>query len=392
MKKLFVIILVFVLTIVLASCNSQTDTNTNIDDKDASKNIVFYHTLSDSLFKVVNDAIEEFQDNNPGWSIEVKYISYEDDFAKQYSLDSVNNTLPDMVLTNSNYITRYLDTKKVLDLNYFINSDNGYSSAEIDDFISPLYLDGISTNFSNAKENGYSDDALLAIPFYASTSLMYVNLDALEELGVGIPRTWEQLWDLCILAKQKWPNSIPFCCDGEYKWFSSMCKQNGWEFLSTEQPYYLFNNGDTINWLKEINNYYSQGLLGTLGTLGAYTNGLLNIGPDGGSILYIGSSSSAPFFTTSKFNLGIAPIPGAINDEGSFDASSLAINTSFVMFESNASNKSEKEMMTWKFIKSLLEPEIQAKFIVRHAHSSVRNSTYDTEIFEESLKDKNKNY
>jgi multiple sugar transport system substrate-binding protein len=226
------------------------------------------------------------------------------------------------------------------------------------------------------------------VPFQKSTEILYYNADALHELKVEVPTTWDELWDVCRLAKKKWPKCIPLGYDSESNWFITMCEQNGWGYTSAQNPHYLFNNAQTQAWLTELNGYFNEGLFTTQEIYGAYSSNLFTKGAETGSILSIGSSGGASYQDPgTKFDWGVAPIPGSKLADGTVVKKAISQGPSLVMFETSATNADEKQLMTWEFVKFLLDPQYQCKFAGTSGYMPARISAYEVPYYQELLED-----
>jgi multiple sugar transport system substrate-binding protein len=262
----------------------------------------------------------------------------------------------------------------------------GFTAEELADFVPGYYAQGLATNYADYYSYGFNENSVLTLPFVKSTEVLFYNEDALNELGVSVPETWDELWEICSLAKEKWPNSIPLGYDSEANWFITMCQQNGWDYTSTQEPYYLFNNGDTQAWLNDLKGYYEQGLFTTSQIYGGYSSNLFVNGAEYGSIFSIGSSAGARYQDPyGKFNWGVAPIPGSPQEDGTINNSVISQGPSLVMFSPNDTNASEKELMTWLFVEELMEPEFQAEFAMLSGYNSCKKSTVDIDEYKAFL-------
>ena len=167
-----------------------------------------------------------------------------------------------------------------------------------------------------------------------------------------------------------------------------MCEQNGWGYTSASAPHYLFNNENTTAWLKELNEYYNKGYIATQNEYGSYTSALFTKGTDGGAIYCIGSSGGASHQNPgSAFTWGIAPIPGSKRADGSVNYAAISQGPSLVMFEAGngVENIDEKKIMTFMFVKELMDPEFQAAFAKESGYNPSRNSVYENEDYAEHM-------
>lgn len=374
------------------------------DATDYEHTIIFYSTQSDSLQQITATAIKNFEAKFPGWKVEHTQVGGYDDVKKKVVSDFQGGIQPDLAYCYADHVALYMQTEKVYDLSSLINSTEtvtgvdstgaekaytiGYSATEIADFVKGYYDEGYAKNYTNYAKYGYSVDSMLTLPFVKSTELMYYNKTALDNLGFEPATTWDELWEQCADLKEEYPTATPLGYDSEPNWFITMCAQNGWGYTSAEEGnHYLFENSDTTAWLQKMNEYYELGYITTQEIYDAYTSGLFTKGAeDGGAIYCIGSSGGASHQDPgSTFEWGIAPIPASGTGEGQNVA--ISQGPSLVMLEAgnDVSNADEKKIMTFMFVKELLEPTFQASFAIASGYNPCRNSVFEIDTYVEHM-------
>ena len=119
--------------VALASCT----------DKDTSHTITFWHTMGDSLQKVLNPAIEQFQKDHEGWTIESTQIGSYNDVRNQTIAYIAAGNNPSLVYCYPDHIATYNKSLQVVDLNTYIKDPElGFTQAQLDDFIEGYYQEG----------------------------------------------------------------------------------------------------------------------------------------------------------------------------------------------------------------------------------------------------------
>ena len=381
--------------VLLTACN---DTAT-----DYSHTIVFYSSQGDNLQQITQVAINRLQEKFPGWKVQHVQVGGYDDVKEKVISDFQGKQQPDLAYCYADHVAQYLQTSKVVDMSTLINSTAtvkgaedkeyavGYTEKEIADFNQGYYKEGLASNYGDYAKYGYKADAMLTLPFVKSTELMYYNKTALDALGLEPATTWDELWRQAKLIKAKYPTATPLGYDSEANWFITMCEQNGWGYTSANAPHYLFNNANTTAWLKELNDYYNKGYIATQNEYGSYTSALFTKGTDGGAIYCIGSSGGAKHQDPgSAFTWGIAPIPGSKQADGSVNYAAISQGPSLVMFEAGngVENVDEKKIMTFMFVKELMDPEFQAAFAKESGYNPSRSSVFENEDYAEHMNGK----
>ena len=397
----------------LTACNEKTqeEEETKQTVADPQHTIVFYNTMGTTLQTTLKLAIAQFEEKVPGWSVQSSQVGGYDEVKSKVIGDFSANSQPDLAYCYADHVASYLSTGKVLNIGEFINDEStlkanvlnketgvfesktyeervGYTEDEIADFIPGYYAEGYASNYASYSSYGFAADDMLTLPFQKSTEVLFYNADALKELGVDVPETWDELWAICSLAKEKWPTSTPLGYDSESNWFITTCKQNGWAYTSASAPHYQFNTPEAAAWLDELAGYYSEGLFTTQEIYGSYSSNLFVKGPaDGGTIFSIGSSAGASYQATENFKWGVAPIPGSVVGT-KVSKAAISQGPSLVMFETSASNSKEKQLMTWEFVKILLDPVFQCSFAGTTGYMPARLSSYEQPDYVELLANK----
>ncbi len=349
---------------------------------DYEHTIFFYSTQGDALQKVTANAIASFTAKYPGWKVEHSQPGGYDEVKSKIVSDFQGQNQPDLAYCYPDHVAQYIQTGKVVDLSQFISSaEHGYTATEVQDFVPGYYNEGYATNYAGYAANGYTAESMLTLPFVKSTELLYYNKTALDALNLPVATTWDQLWAQCETIVKAYPTATPLGYDSEANWFITMCEQNGWGYTSAEGNHFLFNNPETTAWLEQLNGYYKEGYITTQEDYGAYTSALFTKGVEDGGLVYcIGSSGGASHQDPGdKFEWGIAPIPGSTLEDGSVDYSVISQGPSLVMLKDGhgVSNSEEKQLMTWLFMKELLDPTFQASFSISSGYNPCRLSTFD---------------
>ncbi len=374
----------------LASCNKG-------GSADYDHTIVFYSSQGQDLAAVTDSAIESFEAKYPGWKVEHTQPGGYDEVLSKVRSDLTAGLQPDLAYCYADHVAQYIESGKVVDMNkYLVNGEQytytykddagdeqsktidriGFLQSEVDKFVPGYFAEGKASNFT-----GYQGDenSIITLPFVKSTELLYYNPDALDAIGYDAPpTTWAELWEMCAAAKAKWSSCTPLGYDSEANWFITMAEQKGFDYTSANADnHYLFNNDGAKAWLNEIFENYKKQYITTQQIYGSYTSGLFIKGPgDGGLVFCIGSSGGASNQSGGDvFKTEVAPIPGvdATHNQCISQGPSLVMLTG----GNNASNPSEKEIMTFQFVKELLDVKFQAKFAKASGYNPMREDVYE---------------
>lgn len=381
----------------LASCGGNAD---------EAHTIVFYNTMGDSLQATLKTAIDTFEAKYPGWKVESTQVGGYDDVRDTVIGDLQAGTQPDLAYCYADHVAQYITTGKVVDMSKYINGTTetitvegaegkveqtvtvGYTAEEIADFVQGYYAEGYATNYANYSSYGYSETSMFTMPFVKSTEVLYYNAEALKQLGYDVPKTWDELWEICEAALDEFEGVTPLGYDSEANWFITMCQQNGWGYTNAQDPHFSFNNDGTKAWLADLQAKFEAGLFTTQEIYGSYTSNLFVKGVAegaGGTLFSIGSSGGASHQSSDLFKWGVAPIPGTELADGTINNSAISQGPNLVMFTTEADNATEKEIMTWLFVKELMEPSFQAAFSMTSGYNPSRQSTFEIDEYAEFL-------
>lgn len=415
MKKILSKILVFALVICMSGAVSLFAGCSTSGTTDYEHTIVFYSSQGDKLQTITENAIAAFEAKYPGWTVSHETQGGYDDVKSKIITDLSAGTQPDLAYCYPDHVAEYIQTGKVVDLNKFWSSTEtakynvtdsegnttvkdtgvmiGYTATEQADFVETYFQDCYGSTYGDYAKYGYSADSLLTVPFVKSTELMYYNKTALDALGFEPADTWDELWAQGEKLAETYPTATLLGYDSESNWFITMCKQNGWGYTSADSSeHYLFRGTEKEEWLATLQEYYNKGYITTQELLdGTYTSTVFTKGVNEGGLLYcIGSSGGASYQDPgTTFTYGITHIPGSTQDDGTVDYSCISQGPSLVMLTggNGVSNASEKEVMTWMFVKELLDATFQASFSIQSGYNSVRKSVEDVEAYKANMEE-----
>lgn len=407
LSKILALALVFCLSgavSLFAACgNDNGDGGAGSASVDYEHTIVFYSSQGDNLQKITANAISSFEKKYPNWKVQHTKPGGYDEVRDLINSDLGSETQPDIAYCYPDHVAQYLKNGSVVNLDKYITSTEtvngnmiGFTEAELADFVPTFYEEGRAKNFAWKQYAdlypGMTDESMLTIPFVRSTELMYYNATALKACGLKPATTWDELWAQCDTLLKRFPKCTPLGYDSGANWFITMCKQNGWGYTSLDNnEHYLFAGQQQADWLQLLREYGPEGkkYVTTQEIYGAYTSGLFIKGVEEGGLVYcIGSSGGASHQNPNgAFEWGISAIPGTKLADETVNKSVISQGPSFVMFTggNKVTNATEKEKMTFLFMKELLDPTFQAAFSIESGYNPVRLSTYEVEDYVEHL-------
>ena len=184
MKKLVALVLTAVLAaaLVLSGCsikgNGSSSGGSKIVDPEKEIEVVFYHTMGANLRSVLQKYITEFNKIYPKITINEQSIGGYDDVRDQVITELQAGKQPAIAYFYPDHVATYLRSRKVIDLNEYINDPEvGLTEAQVKDFIAGYYEEG--RQFGDTSK-------MYTLPFSKSTEVMYYNKTFFDNNGLKV--------------------------------------------------------------------------------------------------------------------------------------------------------------------------------------------------------------
>ena len=339
--------------------------------------ITFYHTMGSNLSVVLNLYIEEFNKLYPNIHIQHEQVGSYDDVRDQIGTELSTHSEPNIAYCYPDHVAMYNLTGAVATLDNLIDSKLSVTradgSTEILGLTEEQKSDFIEAYYNEGRQFG--DGLMYTMPFSKSTEVLYYNKTFFDANNLTLPKTWDELKDLCAKIKQIDPDSIPLGYDSEGNWFITMCEQYGSPYTSAKGDNYLFNNEKNREFVKEFRDWYQNGYITTQTLLGSYTSSLFTSTNGTRSYMSIGSSAGAthqrPAADTEgnyPFEVGIATIPQVNADKPKV----ISQGPSVCIFKKD---NPQEVLASWLFIKYLTtNVSFQAEFSMASGYVPVLKS------------------
>ena len=339
--------------------------------------ITFYHTMGSNLSDVLNLYIEEFNKLYPNIHIQHEQVGSYDDVRDQIGTEFSTHSEPNIAYCYPDHVAMYNLTGAVATLDNLIDSKLSVTradgSTEILGLTEEQKSDFIEAYYNEGRQFG--DGLMYTMPFSKSTEVLYYNKTFFDANNLTLPKTWDELKDLCAKIKQIDPDSIPLGYDSEGNWFITMCEQYGSPYTSAKGDNYLFNNEKNREFVKEFRDWYQNGYITTQTLLGSYTSSLFTSTNGTRSYMSIGSSAGAthqrPAADTEgnyPFEVGIATIPQVNADKPKV----ISQGPSVCIFKKD---NPQEVLASWLFIKYLTtNVSFQAEFSMASGYVPVLKS------------------
>ena len=244
-EKLFLFLLLAMISLFISACSSSEDTSTTTDetedtsDSEGLSGEIEFMTiaLSPTFDEYLNGLKEEFESMHKGVTVNIRDVPY--DQVEQIVLTAASSgNMPDVMNLNTEFV------KKVGANGALVKMDE--AAADVKD-----------TFFEGLWETGGVNGTVYALPWYTTTSGMIYNPEILEAAGFSEPpSTFEEAWEMSATILEK---------TGAYGEvimpdLQLLFPKNGIDILNEDYTAAAFNTPEAVELWKSYKEYYDQGL------------------------------------------------------------------------------------------------------------------------------------
>lgn len=217
---------------------------------------------------------------------------------------------------------------------------------------------------------------IYALPTSMTFNVLYYRTDILEDLGLEIPKTWQ---DVIAMSSVLSVNNMSFGLPSGNETFLMMLRQKGLNVYSEDQTKCLLDSAEAIDVFGFYTNFYNNyGFPITYSLINRFRTGETPIAVDSITI-YNNLEISAPEI---KGLWDFTLVPGFEREDGTIDHTSL-VSTSAIMIL----NSTKVADASWEFVKWWSSAEVQAEYgrsIESRLGSSSRYTSANREALENS--------
>ncbi len=363
-KKIYIL---FLLTILL-SCSGK--------DKEEKIEITFWHSFVANTRPALVELINEYEKENPDVKIVEQYVPSGDPLVQKLITAIQSKTTPDISWIHSDFLDKLIEADAIFNLDQFVNSVNGFSKEELEDFFPQL--------LAGAKWN----DTLYALPVEATTLALLYNKDLFKKAGLDPnypPKDWKEL--------KEFSQKLTFDEDGDGKidhygfyvpalpasgplsiWvllqWEPFIWQAGGSILNSDHTEATFNSRAGIKALSLWKKIYDK-----VGFVSFSLSHDLSFISQKCAMIMDGPWNLPAMRSIKNFEWGIAPLPKGPEKRATYIAGEhLAIF-----------KNSKYPDEAWNFIKWFSNPETQAKFSTKSGYLPVRKSTLELPEYKKHL-------
>ena len=209
---------------------------------------------------------------------------------------------------------------------------------------------------------------------------MFYNKDFFDTNGLTVPTTWDEMEAIMPTIKSLGYTALGY--DSDANMLITMMEQEGIPYTSTEKDnHFLFNNDRAKDLVRKLKTWYDNKWIITSGSSSdnVYTSNMFTQQADPKVVMTIGSTGGTSYNYTSKFEVGVAPIPG-----GTLNNHVISQGPSICFFSRATA---EEKYAAWLFYKWISNTDNSAIYSVLTGYSPVRKSSFVSKPFTDYVDD-----
>ncbi|SDK76279.1 ABC transporter substrate-binding protein [Lacicoccus qingdaonensis] len=387
-KKLLSFLMLIVVTVVLAACNgdsgnsdgageengdtgeaSSGDTEGSEDGEasDDGTEITFWHAMSGPHQDAITELTDAFNESQDDYTVVEQNQGDYETLNQSIMASGVSDDLPTLAQATSSNIPDWASNDLIVPLDDLLSE---HFDPEIQEDIFQGFLEGAT----------YQDE-IMAMPFSKSVRVLYVNDDIVEELGVEVPETWEEIQEIGSQMSEDGDERFAMGLEATvHMELETMARQNGAEWISDDLSTVDIGGEAAVEPMQFIADGVEEGWMRTAGEDG-FMSGPFS---QGEILFYIGSSAGlahvAPAAEENDVSWSTAELPVY----GGGDPLTLLAGNDLTVF-SSASDEEQQGAMA--FMEFLLQPENTAKWAMDTGYVPVTNAGVESEDYQEYLEE-----
>lgn len=316
--------------------------------------ISFWHAMSGDLEKTLEKLTDKFMEANPNIKVNLQNQSTYNDLQQKMTATLASpKDLPTLTQAYPHWMINAMQDELLVDLKPYIENET-IGSENYNDM-----LEG----FKTASE---IDGKIYGMPFNKSTEVIWYNKTLFDELGLEVPKTFEEFAQVAKTITEK-KGIVGAGFDALNNFYTTYLKNKGVDFNSETDV----TSAESV----EAANYYldgiKEGYFRIAGTdmylSGPFANETLG--------MYIGSNAGESFVkqgVDGKFEIGVAPYPAE---------SVMQQGTDLYMF-SNAT--AEQRTAAFEFLKFLTSTENQITWGVETGYIPATHAAISSDEYKNS--------
>ncbi len=303
MKKLFKLALALMLVLGMAACGTDSGTDTPAGDEPKEVEFAIWHTFTKDQETMLNDFANEYMAAHEGVTIKV---------VGGYDYSTFEGTVSDAV-------TNGVGPQVIFNYTSFAKNFDGYDMLlPLEEYWDFKLSDVTSANYVE-EASAFDDGKVYAAPMQTTGPLLFVNKTIYDELGLSLPRTWDELKaNSKKIYEEK--GIVGFAVDSATDFAQMLILQtHDGQYVDLENKKVVWNDEALTQWVE----WWAEGVREGYFQLKAQSADGYNSGDINSGILasYIGSSAGLPYLggqgEDATWELAVTTVP--VIDENSVE-------------------------------------------------------------------------
>jgi multiple sugar transport system substrate-binding protein len=376
-QRLLALLLMVVMIFGLVGCNQKPVTKEETEETKGKElaeiateitepvEVNFWHSMQGDNEEALIALADKFMTENPKIKINLVFQGGYRELFEKLMASAKANQLPTITQIYSNRLSWYVSKDLVENLNPYIENEAiGLTDEEIADYPA-LFLD-----------DGIWDGKQYAMPFNKSQMVLYYNVDMFKEVGLEVPKTWEE-WKSAAAALTKEDVIGLVFANNLSTDIAPWVKQSGGVTMSEKDNVLLFDTPEMKEAVEFLNSLIQDGSARLAGE-DKNPNVPFSQGKAAMCVASTSAISRIDKDAVEGLNWFAAPLPGnKTNDQ-------LYYGTNIAVFNTGTP---EEKLGAWLFSKFLTSPENTAYFAENTGYVPVRKSAKETEDYKKHLEE-----
>lgn len=373
MKRITALLLVLIMIVAMVGCSQKEPANTAQDNGQTSEQqeqqeqpveIEFWHAMSDGNGETLQSLVDKFNAEHPEIKVNAVFQGHYKELFEKLNGSAQAGNLPALSMIYCNRLTAYVLNDMVEELDpYIFDEKNGMDKAVWNDIPTGL------------RDNGMWNGKHYSLPFNKGSYLMYYNVDTLQEAGIAVLTTWDELREAAAKLSKDGKKGLVFNKSAGID-FSFWVEQAGGHIYDESTDTVMIDTPQTKKAYEFITGMVNDGIAQV-----AFEDGYIT-GPmsRGESFIGFASSSNIPHMKDaceqSGVNWAVAELPKGEKQAALFSG------TDITMFNTVSE---EQKKAAWEFIKFWYEEETGVEWGIGSGYLPLTNAALNSEKFQEFL-------
>jgi multiple sugar transport system substrate-binding protein len=261
----------------------------------AKTKVTIWHTFTEGQEAYLRKAIEDFNAQSEGITVELLQQPYAD-FLKSVYSSVVEGIGPDIIFNYASEAAQYLNSGKLTDLSQYIYDE---------EIGIPGFEDALSQGVLEGEVLGFEDGLIHYVPAYTTGPILYYNKTLFEELQLQVPTTWEEM-EAAARKIHEAKGVAGLGTDGLTDIVQMLIMETpGAGYIDVQNKQVLFDTPEVREKVRWLVGLAREGVVAVKST-GDYFSTDFNSGIVGS---YIGSCGGFPYIAPDGFEFDVAPMP-----------------------------------------------------------------------------------